>query len=516
MPGSEMGDFGIFTIEPPPMARIAILCIWILPAFGQAQDWALLNPAYKYNYSDDGTDTIRSQVFVTNVEILGPDDHLFTLNRIALVCDTCGSDTYTTYVFPDAPQWLGGSVHVANDNWHFTGNGSRVILPLAAGGSTWLHDTLNGVWAEMGATVAATTFGLPDEHRTITLSSGGTLVLSRDHGVLAWDSGHALIGINGPQLGRTIPTLEEFFPYAEGDVLEYEKWYGYCDGVGGCEGWSSEYKFTVGAGTVVDSAIHFAGWKVAHDLWYFQLGGIGSPTQYVHSYPNQASVWTAGIPELPWAELLFSHPGQLVQRQHFMDPNGAPNFCIAEHGLDSVGRYVIGCRAFDLGSSGVIGHFFFSQGAGPNGTWELGGPEDHTIADDPQAGVTYTEGIGLVAFTGNYFERGEQYLLRGMVLDGDTVFGSITDDGIILSVEHTPGDTWTHIAPNPANESIQVDPLPGGTEKLLVLDATGRALLSVPVATVDRTTIDVSDLPNGSYLLLTMPGRAASRFVVAR
>ncbi len=35
-----------------------------------AQDWALLNPAYRYNYSLGGTDTITNQVFVTQIDTL--------------------------------------------------------------------------------------------------------------------------------------------------------------------------------------------------------------------------------------------------------------------------------------------------------------------------------------------------------------------------------------------------------------------------------------------------------------
>ncbi|MBL0043901.1 MAG: hypothetical protein IPP33_05645 [Flavobacteriales bacterium] len=36
-----------------------------------AQNWALLNPAYKYNYSNDGSDTISNRIFVTHIDTLG-------------------------------------------------------------------------------------------------------------------------------------------------------------------------------------------------------------------------------------------------------------------------------------------------------------------------------------------------------------------------------------------------------------------------------------------------------------
>lgn len=484
-----------------------------------AQDWALLNPAYRYNYSLGGTDTITNQVFVTQIDTLGTDDLLLNLNGVVKVCDTCSTDIYEMRVWPDAPQWLGGQVRITNDVWHFTGNGERVIMPLADAGSTWLYDTLNNVWAEIGAVMPATTFDLPDEHRTIALSNGDSLLLSRDHGILVWDSGHELIGINGPQLGRTIPTLAEFFPYMAGDILEYEKGYGSCDGIGGCEGRSSEFKFTVESGDEQDSAIVWEGWLKAHDVWYFQLGGIGSPTQYVHDYTNATGQWTSGIPELPWSELLFSYPGQLVIGEHFMAPYGPrPNACIAEHRLDTAGRYVIRCRPFQPEGAGDTGHFFHYEGetSGPGGTSQLFGPIDWNYEEEPHRGVLYTEGIGLIAFTGNYFEMEEHYWLRGLMLDGDTVYGSFTDDSILLGLNDPLPRSNFQIAPNPANDFITIEGLANDAGTLLVMDAAGRTQLTRATMGRKHITLDVSTLPPGIYLLRAADGTVTRRFAIVR
>jgi len=56
-----------------------------------AQDRALINPAYKYNYSLGGTDTITNQIFVTQVDTLGPDSFRYALNLIGIRCDTCST-----------------------------------------------------------------------------------------------------------------------------------------------------------------------------------------------------------------------------------------------------------------------------------------------------------------------------------------------------------------------------------------------------------------------------------------
>lgn len=485
-----------------------------------AQDWALLNPAYRYNYSLGGTDTITNQVFVTQIDTLGTDDLLLNLNGVVKVCDTCSTDIYEMRVWPDAPQWLGGQVRITNDVWHFTGNGERVIMPLADAGSTWLYDTLNNVWAEIGAVMPATTFDLPDEHRTIALSNGDSLLLSRDHGILVWDSGHELIGINGPQLGRTIPTLAEFFPYTAGDLLQYDKGYGLCDGVGGCESRSSEFKFTVESGDEQDSTIVWEGWLKGHNVWSFQLGGIGSQPVEVHDYYNSTGQWTSGIPELPWAELLFSYPGQLINRTHFMDSSYGigTNACIAEHRVDTAGRYVIGCRTFQNPIYQSYGHFFWYGGEapGPNGTIPLFGPEDYGDIGDPQAGVTYIEGFGLLAFSGFYFETGEHYWLRGLMLDGDTVYGSFTDDSILLGLNDPLPRSNFQIAPNPANDFITIEGLANDAGTLLVMDAAGRTQLTRATMGRKHITLDVSTLPPGIYLLRAADGTVTRRFAIVR
>lgn len=499
-------------------ARILFITLLLGTATsGLAQDWALLNPAYRYNYSLGGTDTITNQVFVTQIDTLGTDDLLLNLNGVAKVCDTCSTDMYEMRVWPDAPQWLGGQVRITNDVWHFTGNGERVILPLADAGSTWLYDTLNNVWADIGAMMPATTFDLPDEHRTIALSNGDSLLLSRDHGILAWDSGHELIGINGPQLGRTIPTLAEFFPYAAGDLLEYHKDYGSCDGVWGCDGEYSDFKFTVDNGEEQDSAIVWDGWLKEHGVSYFQLGSEHVEVPFGQNSPAQ---WITGGPELPWSELLFSYPGQLVIREHFIAPYGPwPNACIAEHRLDTAGRHLIGCRAFDDPNFELhIGHFFWYGGEapGPDGTIAIHGPEDNSYIEDPHAGVTYIEGFGLLAFSGSYFETSESYWLHGLMLDGDTVYGSFTDDGILLGMGGpSPRDNF-RIAPNPANDFITVEGLPNDAGILFVMDAAGRTQLALATEAQERITIDVSAFPPGIYVLHTANGSLAQRFAVIR
>lgn len=493
------------------MRKLLLLSCALSCSLLYAQNWALINPDYKYNYSNDGTDTISNQVFVTHVDTLGVDSFRYELNRIALVCDTCGSGDYSVFIRLDEPQFLGGQVTRSQGIWHLQNGVSYVLIPEAADGTTWLMDTVNGVWAAMGQTLVGTPFDPLEERRAIQLSTGDSIVIGRNHGILRWPSGYQLIGINGPDVGRTTPAFADFFPYATGDVIQYATEYGWCNGLGECNGKSLDYKFTFGTeGIAQDSAMIYSGLMLEHTIEYSHSAGMWTPMSYVHSYANYATTWHAGVPELPWPELLFSYPGQLVRTTHrvFPDAPWEPVWCVGEHGIDGNGRYTIGCR--NLGG----GHFLFGQNPLPtqDGYIEFYGPEDYCNGGpEPDCGVRYSAGLGLERFIGNYFERGESYILSGAVLGGDTI-GTITPDDILLGVKDQDMADQ-RIFPNPASDHLQLSSVPPGTV-CSILNTTGQVLLKHTTSS-SAERIDVSILTPGLYIL-KIAGIGPFRFVIAR
>jgi len=490
--------------------RTALLFAFLVAgSFSNAQNWALINPAYKYNYSNDGSDTISNQVFVTHIDTLGVDSFRYELNRVAVHCDTCGTGGSTVLLRLDEPQFLGGEVTHAENRWHFRNGLSFVLFPEAMEGMTWLMDSVNTVWAEMGPTLIGTPFDLLEERRSIQLTTGDSIVIGQDHGILHWPSDKDLIGVNGPDIGTLIPGLVDLFPYEIGDVLQYATWYGGCDAIGGCFGDQRDYKFTVAsAGEVQDSAIVFEGWMIEHTDHYFQ-NNIGSPTYHIHNYLNQAATWSAGTPEYPWPELIFSYPGQLVRTTHRVSLDDTwPVLCVAEHGLDASGRYIIGCRSLGDGS------FLFDQEPQPadDGYSAFTGPEDYCPGGtQPDCGVRYTAGLGLEWFIGNYFERGESYVLSGAILGGDTL-GTITPDDILLGLRET-SLIDTSFFPNPANDQLQLRSATPGTT-YTILDLNGRILATHKI-TATTESINVQHLQPGAYLL-KIEGMTAQRFMIMR
>ncbi len=492
--------------------RTALLTIFLCTGIiSSAQNWALINPDYKYNYNNDGTDTIRNQIVVTHIDTLGVDSFRYELNRVALVCDTCGSGNYSVFIRLDEPQFLGGQVTRSQGIWHLQNGVSYVLIPEAADGTTWLMDTVNSVWATMGPTLVGTPFDALEDRRAIQLSTGDSIVIGRDHGILSWPSGYQLIGINGLDVGTTIPEFADFFPYTTGDVIQYTTEYGWCNGIGECNGRSLDYKFTFGTeGIAQDSAMIYSGWMLEHTTEYSHPAGMWTPMSYLHSYANYATTWHAGVPELPWPELLFSYPGQLVRTTHrvFPDAPWEPVWCVSEHGIDGNGRYTVGCR--NLGG----GHFLFGQNPQPDqdGYSEFYGPEDYCNGGpEPDCGVRYSAGLGLEWFIGNYFERGESYILSGAILGGDTI-GTITPDDILLGVNDEQV-TEQQIFPNPASDQLQLTSVPTGT-LCTILNTTGQVLLTHTTSS-SAERIDVSGLVPGFYVL-NIAGSGPLRFVIAR
>ncbi|MEO8590724.1 MAG: hypothetical protein ABI432_15220 [Flavobacteriales bacterium] len=182
-----------------------------------AQDWALLNPAYKYNYSNDCTDTISNQIRVMEIDTLGVDSFRYELNLVAEVCDTCTAPGL--FLLLDQPQFMQRKVDVAPGIWYFHDPASFVLMPNANLGDSWLFDTTANVTATVNSEDIAQIFGNDVQRTVIGLSDGGSIVISDTYGVLSW-SGHELIGVQGPDVGRLIPSLQDVFPFSTGDVVE--------------------------------------------------------------------------------------------------------------------------------------------------------------------------------------------------------------------------------------------------------------------------------------------------------
>lgn len=435
--------------------RPAILyIIFSLSVQTYCQEWILVKPGWKYNYG--GPDqVIDAQIFITGADTLGPASFLYQLNKVAYSCDTCSMSLQL-----DLPQFLQRSILVSNGAWWFNDPNSILILPETDLGGTWLADTINSVIAEIIAVDTVLQFGISDVQKTIQCSNSDNWIISKEWGILQFND-HQLIGIHGPEVGVLIPTIDQMYPYQEGDIMEYEKYGHY--GIGPY--WSSvrrRHKHMITSVTISDS-ITYGTWRIE---WSTSTIPAGSGQQYISQSSDVGdATWSTSQIELPYRDLLYSYPGQLILSSHQITSGSTYHECIAEHGLDSLGRYFMGCPI--LMDNSIIGN------------------------------IRYTEGIGLEEYFLTPFNW-ESYRWRGSVIGGDTT-GTVHSDEYFLSVTEMGSPSFA-VHPVPADDRLNLTLTTAANVNIKIFDVTGKILLRTDLHGTE-ISIDVSSLSEGLYLL---------------
>ncbi|MBK9176989.1 MAG: T9SS type A sorting domain-containing protein [Flavobacteriales bacterium] len=495
--------------------RVALFSVALLANFALAgQDWALLNPAYRYNYSNDGSDTISTQIRVTDIDTLGVDSFRYELNLIVKECDTCTAPGL--FLLLNQPQFMQRKVNIGPTAWHFHDPGSFVLLPQANLGESWTYDTLANITASVSAVETAQVFGSDVLQKVITLSSGDSIVISEPYGVLSW-SGHELIGTHGPDVGSLLPSLLDLFPYQTGDVLEYSVSESGYNGTTGYQGSHRRYKFTVASGNVLASGIEYNGQYIEH-RWDWS-DPDGSPLYTYGHLTTIGASWMAGAPEFPWSDLQVSYPGQLVRgRVHeniWLPPDTAA--CIARHWINEAGERMIGCQPIcfpDCANEQWTLTFGLPILPSPDNEPVPYYPIGYTDAFEPDyCNIQYRAGLGFEFLHGCYFEWGESYQLFGAVINGDTIGNVSSDESIIALSVDDQSDRTTILSPNPASDRIQLTRATSGS-MMRITDLNGRLVTSHTLTSANET-IDVQALQPGAYLLV-MDGVTPQRFMIVR
>ncbi len=479
--------------------------VLLCTAAGHAQNWALLNPAYKYNYSDDGSDTISNQIFVTHIDTLGVDSFRYELNGVAELCDTCQGPQL--FLRSNSPQFLQRTVRAGATVWHFSDPGSFVILPQRDIGLPWLFDTLANVQATVTIVDTIDQFGTSVARKTIQLSNGNVIQISEAFGILSWMD-HSLIGVHGANVGRLIPPVSAFYPYQAGDVIQYRTDYGNC---WPCNGYDSQFKITIAQAEDQDSAIAFEGWMTGYTHHYYEYGWNNYSHWY--TYVDEATTWVTDNSNLPFFELVGSYPGQLIDSSPWQTGDvWSGLLCVARHGIDTAGRYTMRCEPIP-----GVGHFTMpiSDPSGP--LVEIYPDFEFCSEDQPPCGVEYLEGVGLVQYGGSFFETGESFVLDGTVVAGDTTGVILSDDQLLATQDALPTNRL-RIFPDPASDRLTITSEPGLTGTWRISHMDGRSLQAGALSPAYQDGIDISSLPPGTYLFSTSTEEQlrTQRFIIAR
>ena len=193
--------------------------------------WKPVNVNESYHFTLENSTLPVYTIKVDSSSFLNSDS-LFFLNRVA--CENCTTivngpaNCDTCYGKYNQPQFLQKEMIVSpNGTVTFSDTTNMVLQTYASLNETWQFSTVPSVSAEVISLSIANVLGTPDSIKTIALSSGDTIVLSKNSGLLKFPfslgSGqhYYLSGIETQQLGFNPPTMKDFFNFDVGDMFEY-------------------------------------------------------------------------------------------------------------------------------------------------------------------------------------------------------------------------------------------------------------------------------------------------------
>ena len=182
-----------------------------------AQDWAPIRFSDKTYAFQLGQEAELLYIRAEEANVADADS-VYHLNTRITDCDTCGWREFLR----NQPHFLQKRVRFNDAGWyHFQDTGSFVILAQAGVGESWVYDSLANITATVQAIEWVSVFDQSDSVKTISLSSGEIIKLSRQFGILEFPASNGesyqVQGIQGPKLGIPLYEYQDFFDYDVGD-----------------------------------------------------------------------------------------------------------------------------------------------------------------------------------------------------------------------------------------------------------------------------------------------------------
>jgi hypothetical protein len=492
------------------------------PCTLNAQNWAPLNPAEQFNFQSDTEAIITAVVFPDSISMTG-NDSAYHLNRIVTNCDTCaGPDRI---LLANQPQFLMRKAIVRPSGlWNFQDSANIALYTWAQQGDNWLLDSTAMISAMVDAILLDSIFSQPDSVKRILLSSGDTILLAQNHGVLQWPEGygsgiyHRLVGIKGRNLGKLLPGFGGMYNWHVGDVLEISSGVYQCNGSSPCYCWSrlESYKLVLDSVNWVGNSMHVA-WHGCHSgtsgdacIGYQSFIGCGASGSFVLT--DSADHFTN------------HYPNQLIDMGHRMlsyYDQSAFGFPVSDFGglFDRVGYFVgdngkLGMHAEDLR---LNGYFSFNQVGSPF----LTGATANLTGDS----IRFLEGMGMQAYNYENFEVSGYWYCGGYYNGIDTIGGLTPDSLWIVANDPVAPEAFTvQLYPNPNSgrffcEWKQNNFTAAAKIEFFAASGVQVSSLFLPGTLNGKQEIDLSALESGLYYYRVSNGdgyMASGRLLIQR
>jgi hypothetical protein len=465
------------------MRKLLTLLIVLSAVCSYGQNWKPVQPGNRYLYYLDGHgfDSTAVVLQADSMSVSGSDS-IFFLNRVVRRISGPAADTRLT----NQPQFLQREVTCFTDgSFRCEDTATLVFFPYAAINSTWVYDTAQNITATIVSASYQQVFSLNDSVKTISLSTGDTVVLSKNCGILQFPAAqgahYRLAGITGQLLGIQVPGFFDiFYAIQPGDVLEY--------------------RITDGQNSYPTSG-NYSARRWHKDSLLSKSFSSNHVILNFYRYRNDTVVggFNAGIYTAPvtvsehyYNDSLLGYDMSVNQG---LTRGTGPYFYTAPQLLSYDTSSVFGCRTLVRQSRYRVDDTTYGDDTAIFNTHYVGnGPYGYTGVVNH--GV-YGAGIGMM-----YYQHSEYGTAFGFYQEHELIYARI--NGIEYGTEVPVGinddnaSSPMRIYPNPA-ENVVHYPLTPHAVQLRVTDSYGRLCIS---ATSDGSGIlDISSLAPGIYFI---------------
>lgn len=356
----------------------------------------------------------------------------------------------------------------------------RIIKPFACLNEKWVFEPSSGTMATMSCLSIANVFGIQDSVKVILLSTGDSIVLSKQHGFLYYplftpDNQHVFLsGIEGRNLGITAPRFRDFFDFNVNDEFCYTQ-----SKDGRFSWFRADWKIIIRKKTEISG------------VQYYQASHYTKT--YSSFYPGDTVINYIIVPD---TQLIFNYTNT-----HFLNKGG---FSALEYSPYYTQHYkpVMCCYHSNLDlqvKTYPFQHFV------PLGGDTVG--DTYMPIDQKYCSEIFGVGVGLVEYryteyTGTpYSSPYDRYISLVGYKKGGKKVGLVYKDvdfGIFSAMSSEPA---IRFSPNPTSDivNIQVDELPL-PHLLSIFSSDGRKVFE---KSYDKSEIhiDIRDLDRGVYLV---------------
>jgi hypothetical protein len=488
----------------------SFFCFFLLSMIAEAQDWAPVRVGDRYNYSLNHDPLATVTLAIDSFHVNATDsinvslgDTVFFMNRV--MCDSCATHYSipgicdTCYGLKNRTQFMRGRVrHTASGAYSFRGPGSVALFVNAHLGAAWLYDTTAGIRARIISEDTFRIFGMNDSLKTILLNSGDTVLLSKTYGIIQYPkkykshSYYRLIGIDGRNIGTTIPGTRQIYDFNVGDVFEYHDY--------GFSGNGPVYQFRILKYTISSK-------RLSGDSLIYHLQGMNFQKQNNINYPILdswcTSCFSAFSQDRVYVDTLHdianSVNHQLVKLP-LLVPGNTPGFDFIRFGTDSnqlffkiYGYIQNQNRPFCFGQYNQSDTMI---------------PYSKSTKITPSLCKVLKPGLGQTdMWAGDNFENvTESHLIAWQ--KGTNTFGTLTPDSLLTGMTELNNASLSYsISPNPFSGQLTIQTSSSTEGVVELMDLWGRVVLRQPFQGTELR-MDTGMLAKGVYTISLQCGKA--------